>query len=524
MQITEEGNLMLAPSDASDSRTFWAALLASVEAWPSATMAVGDNGETITFAEFKHRTEEVAAGLAARGVGWGTRVAWQLPTQLDTYVIMMALSRLGATQIPLLHSYRQREVGYAIRQASPELIIVPGVWRDIDYVALAKESGAEEHGCDVLVTGDYLPSGDPASLPPFIEPQLGEHRWIYYTSGTTGVPKGVRHRDASLLAAADANLYSCLINADDRVPILFPVAHVGGAVWLGGILHSGCCALIVEVFDLQNSLDFLDANGVTVGAGGTVFIEQYLKRRRSAGDGFFSQVRAFLGGASPKVSTLHAEVFEAFGGASLLSSYGMTECPIMTYGRPGDTFEQLKTEGRMSPGVDIAVARPDGSEADPGQVGEISVRAAPQLFLGYLGDEDGAPVDDKGWFRTGDLGFVDADGYVSITGRLKDVIIRKGENISARELEDLLVEHPAVADVAVVGIPDEEVGERCCAIVVLEPGSVSFTFDEMVAYLRTRGLMPQKLPERLSLKAELPRNATGKVIKQQLRDELVSSS
>jgi cyclohexanecarboxylate-CoA ligase len=199
----------------------------------------------------------------------------------------------------------------------------------------------------------------------------------------------------------------------------------------------------------------------------------------------------------------------------------MTECPIMTFGHPGDTRDELRTEGQPSRGVRLVTVDAEGHPAPVGVQGEITVAAAPQLFLGYLAGQGRPPTDAAGRFHTGDLGYLDSGGFVTITGRLKDVIIRKGENISAREVEDLLVEHPSVAEAAVVGISDPEVGERCCAVVVPDPRAAEpITLTELVGYLRGRGLMPQKLPERLDLRVALPRNATGKVVKEQLRQEL----
>jgi non-ribosomal peptide synthetase component E (peptide arylation enzyme) len=183
-----------------------------------------------------------------------------------------------------------------------------------------------------------------------------------------------------------------------------------------------------------------------------------------------------------------------------------------------DPDEKLAyTEGRATRGVEIRVVRPDGSLAGAGEEGELRVRG-PQLCRGYLDrrlDADGFDAD--GFFRSGDLGFVDADGYVVITGRLKDVIIRKGENISAKEVEDLLYPHPKVADAAVIGLPDPEVGERCCAVVACRDPADPLRFDEMVAYLTQQGLMRQKLPERLELVDAVPRNPTGKILKHELR-------
>jgi len=207
------------------------------------------------------------------------------------------------------------------------------------------------------------------------------------------------------------------------------------------------------------------------------------------------------------------------GGAGIISGYGMTECPIITMGHIGDPDEKLaETEGQRSlPDVEIRVVRADEKIAAADEEGEIRVRG-PQLFRGYLDATlDAAAFDSEGYLRTGDLGRVDADGFLAITGRLKDVIIRKGENIPAKEVEDLLYLQPKVADVAVIGLPDPTSGERCCAIVACKDPDDPLEFGEMQAFLRDQGLMIQKIPEQLEILPEIPRNPTGKTLKHELR-------
>jgi acyl-CoA synthetase (AMP-forming)/AMP-acid ligase II len=225
-------------------------------------------------------------------------------------------------------------------------------------------------------------------------------------------------------------------------------------------------------------------------------------------------VRAFPGGGAPKPPLLHVDVKRELGGAGIVSGYGMTECPVLAMGSPRDSNAKLAhTEGRACPAsVQIRVVD-----------GELRVKA-PQLFLGYLDTGlDAAAFDADGFFRTGDLGQLDADGHVIISGRLKDVIIRNGENISARELEDLLHAHPAVREVAVVGLSDPKTGERACAVVVPADPQSPPALAALADWLLERGLAKPKLPEQLALVAELPRNATGKVLKQELRERFGSA-
>jgi acyl-CoA synthetase (AMP-forming)/AMP-acid ligase II len=231
-------------------------------------------------------------------------------------------------------------------------------------------------------------------------------------------------------------------------------------------------------------------------------------------------LRLLSGGGAPKPPEVFYEVLREIG-VRVAHGYGMTEVPMISQGSPHDTDDQLaNTEGGPVEGAVLRAVRADGSLAAPGQEGEIRVQG-PMVCKGYTDPAlNGAAFDEEGFFRTGDLGIIHSDGHVTLTGRLKDVIIRKGENISPKEVEDLLYQHPKVADVAVIGLPDRDRGERVCAVVEQASTADPLTMEEMVAYLREAGLMTQKIPEQLEAVDRLPRNATMKVLKYQLRDEL----
>jgi acyl-CoA synthetase (AMP-forming)/AMP-acid ligase II len=487
---------------------------------PDAVLAQDEHSRTLTFAGIQTAAERTAAALAGLGVGTGSTVVWQLPTRLEAIVLTAALARLGATQAPVLPAYRRRELSFVTTQTVPELLIVPLRHRGFDHAALGRDLAAGLDGMRLLVVDGDLPAGDPATLPP-APADADEARWLYYTSGTTGEPKGVRHTDASIIAAAGAMCEGFGIGAGDRVPVVFPFTHIGGAVWLALTLMSGCTDIILETFDPSSTLEGLSAAGVTFAGGGTVFCSMALTRQHAHPDQrLYRQARAFMAGAAPKPADMYDDILATFG-VPLLTSYGLTECPIATCATPADPAPKLRsTEGRPSPGVQIRVTRADGSEAEPGEVGELLVRG-PQLFAGYTASGLNAEAfDADGRFRTGDLGFLDAQGYLTITGRLKDVIIRNGETIGAWEIEEMIASHPAVAEVVVVGLPDPATGERVCAVVVPVQGARP-TLAELVTHLRAAGLMTQKLPERLEIVDALPRNAAGKVPKHQLRERWI---
>lgn len=514
-------------------RDFWEHLCARIEVSPDGVLAVDERGISLTFAAYKAQAEDVAAGLCSLGIGSGSVVAWQLPTWIETMVLAGALARLGAVQVPLIPSYRARELKTILAETEAAYLVVPTAWKGFDYPAMASVLAAARTSLQVLVVDTQdrvLPTGDPAILPPVVEPSSeAPVRWLYYTSGTTGAPKGARHTDATLLGAVEGML--CMLEPvpGDRSTLVFPFAHVGGLVWLLTSFAAGSTQLLAESFDPKTTIPMLAANGVTLAGIGTPFNLAYLAaqralEQRAPGTRLFPQLRACMSGASPKPPSLHAELRAEMGGSGILSSYGMTEAPILTYCGPRATDQhRATTEGRACPGVTLRITDEDGRPVPTGHPGEIRVRG-PQVCHGYVDCSLNADAfDPEGFLRTGDLGTVDAQGYLTIVGRLKDVIIRNGENISAKEIEDLLFLHPAVSDAAVIGLPDARVGERCCAVVALARPEVPLTFEEMTAFLRDHDLMVQKIPEQLEIVSHVPRNAAGKVLKGELRERYRST-
>jgi cyclohexanecarboxylate-CoA ligase len=504
-------------------RTLWELMERRVDATPDALMAVDEDMRTLTFAELWSEAERAAAGFRALGIGAGDVVSWQLPTWIESLVLVAALARIDVVQNPLLPSYREREVGFITTQADTRLLIVPSVWNGFDHESMATDLAAAKGDMGVLVADKALPQGDPTLLPPRAQPAEPEDqpvRWIFYTSGTTSDPKGAQHTDATIGAVARGMSQRLALIEADRNSLVFPFTHIGGIAWLFSSLVSGCSNILTESFDPEETPEVLSREGVTLAGAGTYFHQVYLAYQRRVPQPVFPNVRAFTGGGAAKPPTLAQEIRGVFD-VPLLSGYGLTEAPVLTMADVSDADEDLAlTEGRPMTGVELRVVALDGTPAPTGVEGEIRTRA-PQLMRGYLDPAlDVEAFDEDGWFRTGDLGHLDERGNLVITGRAKDVIVRKSENISAREIEDLLLAHPSVADVAVIGLPDPNSGERVCAVVQSAPGGDGpLGFDEMVAYLRSQGLMTQKLPEQLEVVDSLPRNAGGKVLKPVLRDQ-----
>ena len=498
--------------------TLWELLAGRARRHPDRVLLEDDRGGSLTAAQWQAAAERVAAGLHARGVGPGTVVSWQLPTRLDAPVLVMALARLGAVQNPIIPILRRREVGFIVAQTGARLLITPGVWRGFDYAAMAGEIAAEADVGSLVVEDGGLPVGDPGTLPP--EPADEGHpvRHIYYSSGSTADPTGARHTDASVMNAATGTILGYEVGPDDCIPIPFPYTHIGGMAMTVVGLYTGARALLIETFDRDHSPLVMAEKGGTILGSAVPFFHAYIEaQRRHGSDPLFGRLKAFASGGAPKPPELYYEMKELFG-TGIVSSWGLTEFPIATVCTLDDSDEDLAlTEGRVVPGVELRVVGTDGREVPPGQEGELRLRG-PQMCRGYVDPAlDADAVDEHGFFRTGDLGVVGPRGHVRITGRIKDVIIRNAENISAQEIENVLYTHPGVADVAVIGVPDARTGERACAVIVPVEGAEPPTLAELAEFCRAQQLANQKIPERLEIVSALPRNALGKILKQDLR-------
>jgi acyl-CoA synthetase (AMP-forming)/AMP-acid ligase II len=506
-----------------DVGSMWELVARRAAASPDRPMLIDENDRQVTFGQFAERCETVAAGLFDMGIGPGSAVSWQLPSRIETVVLSMALARLGAVQNPIIHIYREREVAFALRQTGATFFFVPGVWKDVDYVAMAEKIGKElERPPTVVVAYDSLPEGDPAVLPPAPGPGSGDdERWIYYTSGTTSDPKGVRHTDTTLVTGGRGLAIACDMSEDDVGSIAFPFAHIAGPDYLVMVLALGFPAVLLESFVPATAVSVFGRHGVTMAGGSTAFYQAYLNEQRKQPDSkIIPSLKCLSGGGAPMPPEIFYEVGREIG-VTVAHGYGMTEIPMICMGSLTDTDEQLaNTVGKPVFGADVRIVTLDGDVAPAGVDGEVRVKG-PMVCKGYTDPEMTAEAfDADGYFRTGDVGHIRPDGHVVLTGRLKDIIIRKGENISAKEIEDLLYEHPKVGDVAVIGLADRQRGERVCAVVQTAAGAEPLTFEEMVAHLSGAGLMAQKIPEQLELVEALPRNETlNKILKYKLREE-----
>ncbi|MDP2005301.1 MAG: AMP-binding protein [Rubrivivax sp.] len=507
--------------------TVWGLLVQRAHATPDAPLLIdGLSGQRLSAGQTLQAALGLAAWLRAQGVGPGSVVTWQLPTGLPAFVLQLALARLSAVQNPLISLYGPAETEAVLRRHRPDVFVVPQD-SEGDEGSVAGRArqvlGRLEAPPRLLHLAADLPLADPATLPP--EPNGGDVvRWIYVTSGTTAEPKGVCHADEALLRAGLRLAEAMDARPDDVSTIAYPIAHVGGAMNTVMLLASGGSAVLLPRYQAAEAITAFARHGVTVTGGSTAHYQALLAEQRlQPGARLLPRLRLLNGGGAPKPPELVAQVRDELG-CVLAHAYGMTEAPLIAAGRASHSAEQLaNSDGAVVEGMQLLVVTLDGRPAAVNEDGEIRVRG-PGIFRGYTDPAlNAAAFDEDGWFRTGDLGRLRLDGHLAVTGRLKDVIIRKGENISAREVEDLLSRHPKVAAVAVIGLPDAERGERVCAVVELRHVADTLDFGEMVAWFEAAGVMRQKIPEQLEVVDTLPRiSALNKVSKTELRRRYAS--
>jgi acyl-CoA synthetase (AMP-forming)/AMP-acid ligase II len=471
---------------------------------PDRPLLLDGAGQTLTVADVTALTAAGTHWLFEAGVRPGMTVAWQLPSHCSAAVLMLALARTPTVQSPVLHLFRQREVHAALDVARADLLIVDA----------STEAQAPTDIPIVRLPQDFL--GVLRGMPAGVHPQLeaarsaADVRWIYFTSGATGRPKGVRHSDATLLAAARGYVMHLGLGGrpDEVGTIAFPIAHIGGMVYLASAQIADFPVLMVPKVEADTLPRLLAENRVTVTGASTAFYQMLLMAQVASGSPSptIPSLRMLIGGGAACPAELHKQVREQMA-VPIVHAYGMTEAAMVCVSEATDTEEQQTYScGRPIPGAEIRIA----------PTGEIELRGA-NMTPGYVDEELWARATTAdGWFRTGDSGRVRPDGRIVITGRVKDLIIRKGENIAPDEVENELLAHPLVDEVAVVGRPDELRGEMVCAVVRRSARHREVTLDELCAFLDERGLMKQKWPERLHFVDQFPLTGLGKVAKAEL--------
>lgn len=491
---------------------------------PDADFLYDERGTTVTYAEFDAQVKKASVALAAEGIGCGTRVAWQLPTRISTIVVMFALRHLDAVQAPIIPLYREREVTGALQESKAEYFISPGVWQGHDFTAMVTNiSTSVVTAPRIIEVGYESPKAQlPESSIAASSSDPEEVKWVFFTSGATGRPKGAKHSDRSLVqpGIAFAGVGELGRKPNEVGSIGFPIAHIGGILYIVSALAGGFPILLLESFSPPEAVQLYQRFNVTTTGGAPPFYQALIAMGKAESDSekpILPKLRTLKGGGAPCPESLFDEAEQVLD-AVIAHEYGMTEVPFLTIASPSDPIEiRRRTVGRPAPTIHMRIADSSGKYVPYGTEGEVQI-SGPGMFHGYTdAEETRKAFTEDGWFRTGDLGCLYPTGHIALVGRLKDIIIRKGENISPQEVELVLSEHPDLAEVAVIGIPDAERGERACAVIAPKDGRTAPTASELTSWLLDRGLIKQKLPEQIEVMDALPRTGLAKVAKDQLR-------
>ncbi|MDO7842278.1 AMP-binding protein [Sphingomonas immobilis] len=462
-----------------------------------------------------------AAGLRARGIVPGDIVAVQLPAWSEWIVACIGIAHAGAVMLPIVSIYGAKEMGFILRQSGARLLVTPDRWRSADYGETLAACGDLPALATHVVIGDAVPAGatrweemlaqDDGAAPAARD--ADDLAMLVYTSGTTADPKGVCHSSRTLLSEMAQVAYARRAIVEVTLSP-WPPGHVAGACTMMRYITQGSKLVLMDQWDVTDAAMLVERHRISSGSFTPFHVTGILDAADRDGRDLSSMVSVLVG-AAPVPPTLIERC--AARGLRTFRCYGSSEHPTVTTGDPADAMEKrLTTEGQLMVGCEMQFVDDDGNVLPPGVDGEMVTRG-PELFTGYFDTRlNAAAFLPGGWYRTGDIGHFDPDGFLVISDRKKDIIIRGGENISSREVEDLLLADPTILDVAVVAFPDERMGEIVSAYVIARPGA-EVTLESVRAYFAGIGVAKQKTPERIVLVADLPRNSTGKILKHELR-------
>ena len=481
----------------------------------------GGARQAYTYRDLDRDSTRIGLGLAAEGVGNGDVVAMQIPNWYEAMAIMLGCWKIGAIINPLMPIFRKRELRFMLELAETKILIVPAEFRGFDHWSLANELAEELPNLTHVhaIGGDFEShfldkawesETDAAALFAERRPEAVDFCQVIYTSGTTGEPKGALHCQNTLIPSLSSFLDKGL-GADDVIFMPSPIAHQTG--FLVGLMLPivlGGSVALQDIWDGATGVKIIAAERCTFTMASTPFLAD-LTHAPNLSDQDISSFTGFLCAGAPIPRVLCETAAEKLD-CHIMSAWGMTEVGLTTSTYPGDPPEKVfGTDGRAFAEMEVDVFRDDGSRADADEEGDLKARGAGRL-VGYLKRPNLADITADGWFDSGDRARMDADGYIRIVGRSKDIIIRGGENIPVVEVEEVLYRMPEVEAAAIVAMPDERLGELGCAFVQCKPGA-SLTFEEMIARLALAEIAKHYWPERLEPIAEMPRTPSGKIQK-----------
>ncbi len=492
-----------------------------------------ESGEVRRFSyrEMATMVDRIAVGLSRLGVGRNDVVAMQLPNWWQFTLTYLACSRLGAVINPLMHIFRERELSFMLAHGEAKVVIVPKVFRGFDHEQMLEGlRGALPSLKHVVVVGGqgansfeallsepaWETQSDAQQILSASRPGPDDITQLIYTSGTTGEPKGVLHSANTLMSNIVPYAQRVNLGGDDVVLMASPMAHQTGFMY-GLMMPVMLRAHVVlqDIWEPKRALELIRAEQVSFTMASTPFLTD-LARTVAESAQTVPTLKTFLCAGAPIPGPL-VEQARSVLGTKIVSAWGMSENGACTLIHLDDDDERaVNTDGCALPGMEAKVADEGGVELPRGEVGRLLVRGCSN-FGGYLKRPQWNNTDAQGWFDTGDLARMDAAGYIRISGRSKDIIIRGGENIPVVEVEALLYRHPAVAQAAIVAMPDERLGERACAVVVTRPGQ-TLDFEAMVSFLKEHKLAIQYIPERLEVLEAMPATPSGKIQKFKLRE------
>lgn len=493
-----------------------------------------DPRRSVTYAELKAETDRCALGLLETGIEPGDVVSFQVPNWIEFVVLHLALTRIGAVSNPLIPIYRQREVGFMVALAESKLIVVPSQFRDFDYHAMMTELLPElpsvqrvyaidakdgQDSWDEFMATPWEERRDPAELAA-LRPDANDVTLLIFTSGTTGEPKGVMHTHNTLTAANQPIPARMGLTDESVIHMASTFAHLTG--FLYGVrlpVQNGLTCVVQDVWDADRFIELVGEHQISYTSGATPFLVDLLGHLPEDTSMLASLTRFCCMGA-PIPRAIVRQAAQVLPGMAVLGGWGQTENALVTIGIPGDPPEKIATtDGYPWPGMEVRTVDADKQVVPAGTEGAVQVRG-PFLFIGYCQrlEMTRGQFVEGGWFNTGDLAIMDEDGYLSISGRTKDIIMRGGENIPVSYVENAMYENPDFASVAIVAMPDPRLQERACACVVMKPGVAPYTLADVQSFLKDKGVAKQYWPERVEILDSFPTTASGKIQKFQLRE------
>ncbi|EHK7427311.1 medium-chain fatty-acid--CoA ligase [Escherichia coli] len=504
----------------------------TARAMPDKIAVVDNHGASYTYSALDHAASCLANWMLAKGIESGDRIAFQLPGWCEFTVIYLACLKIGAVSVPLLPSWREAELVWVLNKCQAKMFFAPTLFKQTRPVDLILPLQNQLPQLQQIVGVDKLaPATSSLSLSQIIADNTplttaitvhgDELAAVLFTSGTEGLPKGVMLTHNNILASERAYCARLNLTWQDVFMMPAPLGHATG--FLHGVTAPfliGARSVLLDIFTPDACLALLEQQRCTCMLGATPFVYDLLNLlEKQPAD--LSALRFFLCGGTTIPKKVARECQQR--GIKLLSVYGSTESSphaVVNLDDPLSRF--MHTDGYAAAGVEIKVVDDARKTLPPGYEGEEASRG-PNVFMGYFDEPEltARALDEEGWYYSGDLCRMDEAGYIKITGRKKDIIVRGGENISSREVEDILLQHPKIHDACVVAMPDERLGERSCAYVVLKAPHHSLSLEEVVAFFSRKRVAKYKYPEHIVVIEKLPRTASGKIQKFLLRKDIM---